>query len=103
MKTFQFQYQAKKGWINRPDPKTTDSEKTLILAFCAPVFRDNPEVLSELKSAFPKSKVVGCSTSGEIFGSEVFDFSISCTAICFEDAHLQVCKVLLSRLRSEKI
>jgi hypothetical protein len=88
MKTYQFQYEDKKGWQNRPNPQLIDSEKTLILAFCSPFFKQQPQVFKELKKNFPKSLIVGCSTSGEILGSQIFDMTISCTAICFESAEL---------------
>jgi hypothetical protein len=89
MKNYSFQFQNKKGWVNLSQKAEVDSEQTLILAFCSPQFRDNPAVFAELSSFFPKAIIVGCSTSGEIFGEQIFDLTISCTAIRFESASLK--------------
>src|SRR5258705_7901087 len=54
-----------------------DSDNTLVVAFGAPSFRDNPAPIAELGRAFPNSVVIGCSTAGEIFGDTVMDESLS--------------------------
>jgi hypothetical protein len=44
---------------------------------------------ASLRSLYPNAHIVGCSTGGEIFGAEVFDKSISVSAIYFEHTHLK--------------
>lgn len=50
-----------------------DSERTLVVAFGASNLVERPAPLLELSRAYPQSHVVGCSTSGEIFGTKVTD------------------------------
>ncbi len=54
-----------------------DSERTLVMVFGASSFLDAPEPIRELTSAFPSSHLVGCSSSGEIFGDMISDGSLS--------------------------
>lgn len=55
-----------------------------MIAFGAPQFIDNPEPLRELRDAYRSSHVVGCSSSGEIFGTEVFDGTIAVAVVRFD-------------------
>jgi len=60
-----------------------DSERTLVIVFGASSFANHPEPLRELEAAYPRSHVVGCSTSGEIFGAKVADETLSVAVMCF--------------------
>src|ERR1700709_2387614 len=42
-----------------------DSEATVVVAFGDPALRDRTDPLHELFAAYPRSHVVGCSTSGQ--------------------------------------
>ncbi len=66
-----------------------DSASTLVIVFGAPEYRDDPGALAELKAAFPSSTIVGCSTSGEIFGTKIFDRSLSIAVARFERSRLR--------------
>lgn len=81
------QYQKNK-W-NQPLPAELDSEQTLILCFFDPTLELNP-CLKDLKASFPKSKIVGCSSAGEIFDTIVFDQSLSCVIVKFESTKIKV-------------
>lgn len=70
-------------------PHDLDGPTTLVLAFAAPEWRDQPQVLSDLAAAFPQSVLLGCSTSGEIRGTEVHDASISLAIARFEYTQLR--------------
>lgn len=61
-----------------------DSEKSLIVAFAAPVYGNRPELFAELAAAFPRSAVIGCSTSGEIDHTRIRDESITVGVMRFE-------------------
>lgn len=61
-----------------------DSTNTLLLAFAAPGFKTRSEIWSGLREAFPQSKLLGCSTAGEIQGSQVFDESVTLSVTQFE-------------------
>jgi hypothetical protein len=88
MKLASLVYEAKTGW-NGPLPTNMDSEQTMILAFAASSYLQKPEAIEDLAKAFPKSILVGCSTAGEIHGSQIFDESISIAIAQFEKSKLQ--------------
>ncbi len=83
------------GWSNRsgwsaPLPSAMDGEGTLVLLFGASELADSPGPLREVRQAFPRSPIVGCSTSGEIFGAKVGDGGISLAVARFEGTSLAV-------------
>lgn len=78
-----------KGWSEKTFPKL-DSENTLIIIFGDAKFIDIPAPLSELQAAYPTSKVIGCSTAGEIFGSVISENSISVAVMRFEHTKIAV-------------
>ncbi|MGE3544313.1 MAG: FIST N-terminal domain-containing protein [Kofleriaceae bacterium] len=70
-----------------------DSPRTLVMAFGAPELIDQPGALEQLARAYPRSLVVGCSTSGEIHGSEIRDHSLSVSITRFDRTDLQLAAV----------
>lgn len=83
MKLSTFSYQAEGGWSVDKFPEL-DSEETLVIVFAAPSYLDRPAALSELAHAYPNSKLIGCSTAGEIAGAFVNDHSLSVAVVRFE-------------------
>lgn len=81
-------YRTGSGW-SQPLPTALDSDSTLVLAFAAPELCSSPAPLQELARALPNSMLVGCSTSGEIAGSQVNDASISVAIARFEHTTLR--------------
>jgi hypothetical protein len=71
-----FQFDAERGWSVGTFP-ALNSERTLVLAFGARRFLDEPGCLKELASAYPDAVIAGCSTSGEILGDRLYDNSLS--------------------------
>ncbi len=63
-----------------------DSDQTLVLVFAAPSFMDAPGPIAALVDHFHKSHVVGCSSSGEIHGEQIYDESLSVAIVRFDDA-----------------
>lgn len=89
MEVMKFQYSEKTGWVGGEFPKW-DSPQTALFVFCAPEFIDHPQPLGDLLKRYPMSKVVGCSSAGEIFGTGVHDHSVSVAIVRFEDTHLRL-------------
>src|SRR5438876_545054 len=63
-------YTKDSGWSVERLP-ALDSERTLVLAFGSPEFLDDPRPIHQLHRVYPNSHLVGCSTAGEIFGTNV--------------------------------
>jgi hypothetical protein len=66
----------------------------LVLAFGAPELLSSP-AMSQVREAHPKAEIVGCSTAGEIYGSHVFDNTLTVTAVAFSDTHVRAAETLL--------
>ena len=81
-------YSTRRGW-DAPLPAAMDGAETLVLAFAASEFADNPTPFAELAAAFPRSVLVGCSTSGEIAGTQVHDASVSVAVVRFDHTFLR--------------
>ena len=65
----------------------------LVLAFAAPEYRDRPAVLRQLAEAYPAAVVAGCSTAGEILGTEVRDDSIAVAVVTFDRSRVKAATV----------
>lgn len=92
MKLETFQYTTSKGWSTQKFPEL-DSEQTLVLVFAAPEFINNPAPIKKLAEHYPQSKIMGCSSAGEILGPAISDNSISVAVIRFEKTALKVISV----------
>jgi hypothetical protein len=77
-----FFYDAASGWSCGTFP-ALDSECTLVVVFGAPEFAAAPEPIQEIVRAYPGSHIVGCSTAGEIFGTNISDLSLSVAVVRF--------------------
>jgi hypothetical protein len=83
LKTFSYA-NRRAGWSVERLPEL-DSERTLVVAFGAPGLLDSPEPLLDLRRAYPRASIVGCSSSGEIHGAELVDDSLSVAVARFDD------------------
>jgi hypothetical protein len=68
----------------------------LVLAFGSPDAVAHPELARALAARWPGAAVVGCSTAGQIRGTEVIDAGAVATAIAFEQTRVQVATVPVS-------
>ena len=75
-------------WSEPFDP-AMDSESTMILVFFESTLVIDKH-LETIREAFPKSKILGSSTSGEIQNGEINDNSIVCTVIKFAHTRLKL-------------
>ncbi|MFT3744249.1 MAG: FIST N-terminal domain-containing protein [Pyrinomonadaceae bacterium] len=74
-------------------PTEWNSPQTLVIVFGATSFLSNKEPLLELKSKFSRSKIVGCSTAGEILGRTVNDGSLVGAVVQFDFTQLETAMV----------
>ena len=75
MKLETFSYSLSHGWSVDSLPPL-DSPQTLLIVFGASEFVDNPQPFMELRAAYPNSHLVGCSTAGEIRGTNISDHTL---------------------------
>src|SRR5689334_13652804 len=84
-------YKKDLGWSEKNFPDL-DSENTLILIFSAPEFINSPDPIKELVKHYPHSKIMGCSSAGEISDKNILDHSMSIAIIKFKKTELKIAK-----------
>lgn len=70
-------------------------EADFVLVFGSSNLLENKDILSEVRIRFPNAVISGCSTSGEICGTEVTDDSMVISAFSFDDTRVRLVKVSL--------
>jgi hypothetical protein len=81
-------YRKTTGWQSEI-PASMNSPHTLVLAFGASELAEDPAPFNDLAAAFPDAVLLGCSTSGEIAGTQVHDASISVAVARFKHTALR--------------
>ena len=95
MKTEQTCWTAKKGW--KPGiPGTFGSKAQLVLVFGSTGALHESAPLQQIRSAYPRAHLLGCSTAGEIYDTQVLDDSLVATAIQFEGTTVQGAHIKLN-------
>jgi hypothetical protein len=72
------------GRWRRELPRDLDSPQTTVFAFASPRFGRGPGPLRDLAAAFPRARIIGCSTAGEIHDTRVADDSVVAAVARFE-------------------
>jgi hypothetical protein len=65
-----------------------DSTQTLVLAFGATEIQTVPHVLQTIRSSYPNSHILGCSTAGEVIHGRLVDGTLAIAVISFEETQL---------------
>jgi hypothetical protein len=84
-----YSYTVTGGWSAALRPEL-DSERTLVLVFGAPGYFGDPAPLCALRDAYPRARIIGCSTAGEILGSKISDESMAVAVARFQHTDLAV-------------
>ena len=87
MQTFAYHHES--GWSLDALPDA-DAEDTLVLIFGASGFLQQPQPIQELARTYPSSIIAGCSTSGEIFGTDISDDSLAVAVVSFGASRLRM-------------
>jgi hypothetical protein len=85
-----------KGWIPELSGRA-DETVHLVLFFGSTQILRNRIPCGEIKKAYPNAHFFGCSTAGEIAGTQVTDNTFVMTAISFESTRIQGAQVELSQ------
>ena len=89
MKTEQSIYSQSGGWIKKSNQDLCNLAQIVFLFGNKNLLKEQQH-LDEVKTAYPLAEIVGCSTSGEIYGEEVFNENIVCTAVRFEKTTIEI-------------
>ncbi len=82
------QFRWSEGAWNPQGPGNLGSEVQLVFIFGARDALQNSEAMDQIKAAYPKAVLVGCSTAGEICCTEVYDDNVVVTAVALEKTRI---------------
>jgi hypothetical protein len=86
MKISQKLWTLENGWVDIA-PKLPGPPQ-LVLVFGARSLLEDQKHFDEIRSFYPNSNIVECSTSGEIMQTHIYDNTIAVTAILFEQTEI---------------
>lgn len=92
MKIEQCAWTEAEGWQPNP-PGALGANAQLALVFGGSELFHEGDICADIRRAFPKAHVAGCSTAGEILGSEVRDQSLALTAVQFRHTRIRAASV----------
>jgi hypothetical protein len=95
MQIEQMRWTQGNGWEPTAPGRLGDAAQMVLLFGSTAVLKEQRH-LDEIRQAYPNAHLLGCSTSGEIYETQVFDDSLVATAIQFEDTQIQGVRVKLS-------
>jgi hypothetical protein len=97
MKLEQAKWTESKGW--EPDqPGRLSQSAQLVLLFGSTAILKEKRCIAEIKGIYPKAYLWGCSTAGEIFGTQVSDDSLVITAVEFEYTRIKCAHVKINKM-----
>ena len=83
MNIAQTRWTKEHGWGCQGLPRTLEGAQ-LVFAFGGTQAIANRELVAQVRQAFPRAHILGCSTAGEIHGVEVTDNALAVTAVALE-------------------
>jgi hypothetical protein len=87
---------AASGWT--PGSGTALAQAQLVLVFGANAALKKTGLIDEIKKMYPAARLLGCSTAGEICGTQVSDDSVVATAVHFESTLISGVRVGLDEV-----
>jgi len=88
MKIEQTRWTKSGGWEPRSQRLLGDRAQ-LVLLFGGMPLVTLPALMDEIKTAYPSADLLGCSTAGEIFDTQVTDDALVVTAIEFKETKVR--------------
>ena len=89
MKIAQCKYDPPSGWNKHAGVEDPNAVQ-LVMLFGHKSLLKERAVIDHVMDYFSNAEIVGCSTSGEIFGRDVYDGTVVGTAVTFESSSIQV-------------
>ena len=97
MKTEQKKWNDKTGWVSISKNNLNKTAQLVFLFGERNLLKDK-KYLEEIKDFYPQAHILGCSTAGEIIGTQVLDNSLVATAVLFEDTNLQFANIEMKNM-----
>ncbi|MFA5260833.1 MAG: FIST N-terminal domain-containing protein [Candidatus Omnitrophota bacterium] len=95
MKIEQKCWRLSSGWVSLTKEKLSDKAQLVLLFGERPLLKET-RVIQDIRDSYPHAHLLGCSTAGEILGTQVYDNALVLTAVYFENTALQVEKIRMT-------
>lgn len=95
MKLTTVRYRPGEGWSPEAPP-AWDSNQTVVIVFGGSSVLDSPDTIRELGALYPRSHLIGCSSSGEIFGTDIADDTLAVAVMRFDHGSVATASVPVS-------
>ena len=89
----QQQWSAKTGWVARSQVSGLGESAQVALLFGAATLIKQSEAFERCRRMYPKAHLVGCSTAGEIMGTNISRDTVAITAVAFAKTRVAVARV----------
>lgn len=94
MQVRQHQWHPGQGWQTHDADKGLPDAQLVLLFGQATVLQDR-DCRAKLRSLYPNAQVMGCSTAGEIYHTQVLDETLVATAVQFDHTMIKGCEITL--------
>ena len=99
MKTAQYKWSQTDGWL--PNLPTAEvGQQSVAFVFGARSLMQAGDLVGELRDHFKGAAILGCSTSGEIFGDMVVDDSVIATIVDFEHTPIRFASATIGEAKA---
>lgn len=99
MQVEQTRWTEAKGWDPAPSGRMAKTAQ-LVLLFGSRAVLKQDEPLAVIRRAYPEARLMGCSTAGEIYGTQVLDDSLVVTAVEFHATRIHGARISLNEAGS---
>ncbi len=101
MKTEQSIWTAENGWQPGPPGKLGKTAQLAVI-FGSPSLLKKNELLDHIKTVYPNACLWGCSTAGEIYGTQVLDDSLVATIVEFEHTEVKIAQTRIEKMETRE-
>jgi hypothetical protein len=84
------------GWRTKLGERGGASQ--LVLLFASPCSLKRVTLLNEIENTYPQAHLLGCSTAGEICGTQVFDDSLVITSLELESTQIESAQIRIDEV-----
>lgn len=95
MRVEQKRWTQARGWEGESPGRLGESAQLVMLFGSTSILKEQKH-LDEIKKAYPKAHLFGCSTAGEIYGTQVSDDSLVVTAVSFDHTQLEGAQIKIT-------
>jgi hypothetical protein len=99
MKVEQARWSPAKGWEHEIPGQLGETAQLVLLFGGTSTLKDQKH-LDRIKKAYPEAHLFGCSTAGEICGTQVSDDSLVATAVSFDHTRLEGAQIKISEAKN---